>query len=76
MSIIDEVLKEALHEDNSGAGFTLLVREVTGREVEVNYHADGGLYVWPMRFDGYQQENPGERIYFNPDNIVSVIIIW
>lgn len=79
MDLIKAAINYACRDEHDGAGFTLLIRDTTDLPTEVAYQRDGDGYVltvWPTRYDGYEQPNAEQPIFFHPDKVVSVTVLW
>lgn len=71
---IRQAIEYANREEHGGAGYTLLIRLVSGRHVEVvASYADGKLVL--RRWLGGDDPH-GDQVFFNPANVEQVEILW
>lgn len=71
---IRQAIEHADRPENGGGGYTLLIRLVSGRHVEVvASYADAKLVL--RRWRGGDDPH-GDQVFFNPANVEQVEILW
>lgn len=76
MNLVDQANADASEPQHNGSAFTLLLTFISGKEIEVAAQASGKYYVEEYRHDKQLQPGHGEPLFFNPEHVESVRIIW
>ena len=74
MDAILKAINYADRKEHGGQGYTLRVNTSDGRQFEVSVHNDNGRLLLKRHAPDEPQHD--REVFFNPDNITSVEVVW